>query len=268
MLLSLLKLMSMQGNGIPSVPPPLAWPSNFAFLFETQDVEPDFSKQSSRNKGGRWIPPHKKKGLKRIGNPSCFRWKNGVPETMTVNEFRPLVHHREPFDTATVFCADDSFWAVPFNAREEQVRDNNLGDWKDIGFQYVRLMTSAQTPQLYASLDYAPGYTRLPAQGTSRWITDLFPSTYHWQANDAFMPNAVSAGLIGRLPLIFSLVSFSCAAENAAHYTRHCVLRQRWVPHNRPHGSKSTETHGYEHSAIMLRSHRDESTRNYRNRLR
>ena len=241
-----LQLTLLQGNGIHQIAPPQAWPDNFSFLIKEQGVEPS-GQQSERVKNGRWFPPHKRHGIQDMGNPSYFRWTNGVVETMTWNEFRPLVHNRNPVDTATVFYSEDSFFAVNFDARRHHVRESLLGDWKDIGFHYVRLTTPAQPPRLYAQLDYAPAHTHLPAHGSSRWIPDLFPPTYHFQANDAFMPNASNAGLIGRLPLIFSLVAFSCASEHVAHYTRHCVQRQRWAPHNRPHGrefSKELQSRG------------------------
>ena len=212
-------------------------------MFSLQEIEPNYENHAPRNVGGHWAPPIRRSGIKARGHPHRFRWRSGTPEALTAAQFTNLTQGRTPFDVATMFATNGKFRAVPFNASTTSVQSHNLGDYKEVEFQYVRLGPSAQPLQLYSQVEFAGAHARLAASGQSHWIRDLFPEAYHWRAQDASFANATNAGLIGRLSMILALAAFSCPVQSVGYVISNCLRHKEWRHHNSPHG-RTRAAHG------------------------
>ena len=218
--------------------------TNLTFLFRITEVTA-ITPRSLRNE---WYPSNMASGISPInGQGSLYKWENGAV-TRVPNESYYPASSLEHYGTATVFtqCPNNPqlFLGVNFDASRENVRDNQMGEWRPIYFHYTRLLRANQlTNQCFSFLDYSGDRPQLSAPGNSQWIRQLFPPRYHCTSqDDPDFQNAVNAGLTGQLPLVLATVALSCA-RNCLHYVlTHSIQWRRWQNHNYPHGRKFTNS--------------------------
>ena len=144
------------------------------------------------------------------------------------------------YSTYTVFVQQNNgnILAVDFDARRKDLRDSEIQEWRDIGFHHMTANNS-----VFTYLDAPGDHTHLAAgspTNSATWINQLFPQQYHSNPGpSAPYPSLRHAGLIGRLPLIFTLAALSCAQHQVDFIFTHCIGPRRWTVHNVGHNSTS-----------------------------
>ena len=132
-----------------------------------------------------------------------------------------------------------SFSAVNFDARRKDVRDADIGEWKEIGFQHRYTQGNSV---VFSDLDMPGEQLHLagPAPSTNTWIYQLFPPLYHWNTSSSVdYPGAKHAGLIGKLPVLLAMAIFSCLPGQADYVLTHCCTEfGKWLYHGAPQGRK------------------------------
>ncbi|KAI4237331.1 MAG: hypothetical protein LQ352_007945 [Teloschistes flavicans] len=212
-------------------------PRDLSCIVKYESLEPDTSREPyPRGFNGNhfWVPPNRKNAYKRNRNtPAMIRWQGGWAEKVSMNE--PMEVH----SVATIFVQTETshFLAVPFDAETQDVREHP-GGWKVLSFDHE---PQQGTSAIYSSIncDFAGDHPRLAAEGSRDWMPQLLPSIYNYDSVLALGQRAaVSAGLIGSLPLLFALPVFSASPQ---HFNRVMdraghLHPNRWHPHHHEHG--------------------------------
>ena len=216
---------SYETNG-PPVPPPM----NMSFLFSIQDIRPNPRRQTR----GEYLP-RRANAIQTVQNVQrpIYRWSRGTITPAvgwTYARLTTAAYHPYHFRTATVFTSQQRFLSVNFDARQEDVKDSDMGKWVPLDFHYTR---DHQSNRFYSFLDCPGEHTKMAASGTSHWIRQLFPQGYHRALPAA--PSAttiVNAGLTGQLPLILAVAAYSCPPQSVDFVLQHCIEPRRWKQHS------------------------------------
>ncbi|KAI9707574.1 MAG: hypothetical protein M1836_000535 [Candelina mexicana] len=200
-------------------------PSGLSFIFRIDPLEPDFSVQGRLGypRLGFWQPPTVRRAYTRTTG-EFYRWKDGTIASATDINLTTLLYS---FRTATVFSQETDtshLLAVEYDATAENVAGNLKGEWQPLSFQQKRD---------YSYINCHGDMTLLPFPGSATWMPQLVPSCYNCRETDR-----AAAGLVGKLPLLISLVAFSCSPEPlyVDYVLKHHVLPREWRPHNYPSG--------------------------------
>ncbi|KAI9779683.1 MAG: hypothetical protein M1835_004635 [Candelina submexicana] len=200
-------------------------PSGLSFVFRIDPLEPDFSVQVRLGypRLGFWQPPTVSRAYTRTTG-EFYRWKDGrIAPATDINLTTPLYSFR----TATVFSQETDtshLLAVEYDATTEDVAGNLKGEWQPLNFQQKRD---------YSYINCHGDMTLLPFPGSATWMPQLVPYCYNCRDTDR-----AAAGLVGKLPLLISLVAFSCSPDPRYmdHVLKNHVLPREWRPHNYPSG--------------------------------
>ncbi|KAL8950383.1 MAG: hypothetical protein Q9222_003581 [Ikaeria aurantiellina] len=114
------------------------------------------------------------------------------------------------FETATIFTQFDDthhLLAVLFDAEQEHVVEHP-GGWKVLSFDHI----PQDIQRTYSSVDILGDKKQLAARGSADWVPQLVPEIYNYDATQNPIRTA-SAGLIGKLPILFALPAFSARPE-------------------------------------------------------
>ncbi|KAI4279707.1 MAG: hypothetical protein L6R38_004961 [Xanthoria sp. 2 TBL-2021] len=147
-----------------------------------------------------------------------------------------------PYGMATIFTQwrdTNHLLAVTFDAEEKDVAEE-YGGWKVLSFHHIPQPGTQGT--YYSSVDVAGDQRQLAAPGPSAWIPQLLPTIYNYDSNP-YLPQPVSAGLIGNLPLLFALPAFSAQPQQLSYVLTNFMQPNRWQRHQLPHGRKSPRIH-------------------------
>ncbi|KAI4221982.1 MAG: hypothetical protein L6R36_006497 [Xanthoria steineri] len=210
-------------------------PSEISCLVLYEPLEPNYQKQPIRvgTQGGNkfWAPPDRKNAyVRRRDRARLFRWKGGRMTQITTES---LDKEHPPYGAATVFTQwrdTNHLLAVTFDAEEKNVGEE-YGGWKVLSFRHIPL-----GPQgTYSEVDVAGDQQQLAAPGSRAWTPQLLPTIYDYDPNPN-LPQPVSAGLIGNLPLLFALPAFSAEPYQLPYVLTNCMQPNEWRKHELPHG--------------------------------
>ncbi len=137
-----------------------------------------------------------------------------------------------PFRTATVFSQEPQtpqLLAVEYDATAEDVLDNVKGEWQPLSFRQKGD---------YSYVDGHGDMSALPFPGSLTWMPQLLPVCYNCRDT-----NLAAAGLIGKLPLLISLVAFSCPPTTLYldYVLTNHVFPGMWYPHDGLTGRESLQ---------------------------
>ena len=139
---------------------------------------------------------------------------------------------------ATVFSQwpdTDHLLAVDFDAEKKHVSEDP-GGWKALSFRHI---PQPSTERVYSYIDEFGAEQRLAAPGSPHWMPQLVPTIFNYYTNQEFQPEIPeSAGLIGRLPILFALAAFSAPSQYLSLILTRHLQPNRWVPHSYPPGRK------------------------------
>ncbi|CAL8584214.1 hypothetical protein XPA_009817 [Xanthoria parietina] len=210
-------------------------PSDVSCLVLYEPLEPNFKKQPTRvgTDGGNrfWAPPNRKNAyLRHRDRARLFRWQGGRMTQITTES---LDKEQPPYGAATIFTQwrdTNHLLAVTFDAEEKNVAED-YGGWKVLSFEHKPL-----GPQgTYSSVGVAGDQQQLAAPGSRAWTPQLLPTIYDYDPNPN-LPQPVSAGLIGDLPLLFALPAFSAQPHQLSYVLTHFMQPNEWYRHDLPHG--------------------------------
>ena len=188
------------------------------------------------------MPPDRPNGLMNGPGPALLlRWEGGrisiVPEN---DDIRGIDLNRYVYRAATIFTQypdTPHLLAVPFDARTRSVHHFGRG-WQRITFIHNRVGNSSSNAY-YSYISNQGAEPRIAAPGSARWIPQLLPG---WYNCDTRHDTRIQAGLIGELPLLFALASFSAPPTSQAQgVLLNSVARGTWHPHELPTGRKFAE---------------------------
>ncbi|KAL9577182.1 MAG: hypothetical protein Q9212_006531 [Teloschistes hypoglaucus] len=213
-------------------------PTDLSLIVTYESLEPDQKKESYRGYLGNvdWKPPNIRNAFIRIQTPDAMiRWEGGkatVPSRDDICRKRQM----KPHSSATIFVQTDSdnFWAVPFDAETQDVKEH-YGGWKVLSFDHERQQGS-DTSAVYSCISTVGDQSRLAAGGSPDWMPQLLPKVYDYDPVRSGHEPEVSAGLIGSLPLLFALAAFSAPPEHLSEVLTKHLQPNRWNPHHRKHG--------------------------------
>ena len=143
------------------------------------------------------------------------------------------------YHAATVFTQNPDtphLLAVPFDARTRSVQNFGRG-WQRITFTHHRGGGNSSN-DYYSYISNQGAEPRIAAPGSARWMPQLLPA---WYNCDTRHDTRSQAGLIGELPLLFALASFS-APPTSQGVLLNSVARGTWHPHGLPTGRKFAES--------------------------
>lgn len=210
-------------------------PSDLSCLVLYEPLAPDYTKQPIHL--GRWAPPNRRNAyLRDKDGARLFRWMGGRMIDITAPE-SVNGYTRTLYSEATVFTQwqdTNHLLAVTFDAEKKDVAEEN-GGWKVLSFDHI---SQYGTQGTYSSVGVAGGQQQLAAPGSSAWVPQLLPTIYDYDPNPN-LPQPISAGLIGDLPLLFALPAFSAQPERLPEVLTRCMQPNRWRRHPLPHGRKS-----------------------------
>ncbi|KAI4100318.1 MAG: hypothetical protein L6R37_005536 [Teloschistes peruensis] len=124
-----------------------------------------------------------------------IRWEGGRA-TVPSKEDICRKSHMKPYDAATLFVQSesDNFWAVPFDAETQDVKEHP-GGWNVLSFDHES--QNGNTNAIYSCISTVGSETRLAAVGSPDWMPQLLPKEYDYDPVRTDDEPAVSAGLIG-----------------------------------------------------------------------
>jgi len=200
---------------------------------------------------GRWVPPLFAQGFYRQEPGRVYRWNNGqishvqdyVWHHMHIdaNEYSEAANgivataNRIPltrFRTATVFYANPfmKFRTAPGDATARNIYD--AGEiWHHLRFHHVGPYRDITYVDHAGSEDYIAGRSN-----TCPWHKQLIPQAY--ECTDE--PSFPSGGLAGLLPILISLVAFSCSKDrfDGVLLNDRSWTSRNWIRHDRSTGSE------------------------------
>ena len=214
-------------------------PSDLSCLVLYEPLRPDYDVQPIRvgTDGGNkfWAPPNRKNAYHRDkASARLFRWEGGRMTDITAES---LNKKHSAYAVATIFTQwpdTPHLLAVTFDAEKKDVAEEN-GGWKVLSFDYVPRLGTQGT---YSSVNVAGGQQQLAAPGSPAWVPQLLPKVYDYDPT----PNRqqpISAGLIGKLALLFALPAFSAQQSSLSHVLTSCMQPNRWHRHQLQHGRES-----------------------------
>ncbi|KAL8824534.1 MAG: hypothetical protein Q9170_008125 [Blastenia crenularia] len=231
----------MAGRGYPLQPAsasstlPAHIPSDLSCIVLYEPLKPDYKQQPDRRQteGNKfWAPPNKKNALVRGAGAKMFRWKGGQVTDITSDISKRNTFTRHSVATLfTQYPDTDHLFAVAFDAQKKHVVED-YGGWKVLSFHHV---PQAGTHRTYSSIEVAGDCQQLAAPGSRDWMPQLVPGIYNFNTNQA-SHQAVSAGLIGYLPILFALPAFSARPELLASVLTRHMAANRWIHHTHPDG--------------------------------
>jgi hypothetical protein len=192
----------------------------------------------------RWRPPNVSQGFFAQQPGFVYRWRDGavtyaeeyVWESRRVGNYANGTIRDstgtvwpEYYNAATVFFCNhfDKFIAARGDVGTREIElSPDPEDWWHPLFFHHRDNTSI--------VDHAGEHDFLAVR-TATWIDQLLPNTYRRHSTHG----SNQGGLAGLLPIIISLIAFSCTDRNELHrvLTEDQSWRgHRWHPHSRPHG--------------------------------
>ncbi|KAL8749021.1 MAG: hypothetical protein Q9199_007945 [Rusavskia elegans] len=232
--------MSAQGPSFkiasaPVISPRLV-PSDISCLVLYEPLRPNYTKQPIRvgTDGGNrfWAPPNRKDAyLRDKAGARLYRWIGGRMTDITAED---LNKKHSPYGVATVFTQwrdTNHLLAVTFDAEKKDVAEEN-GGWKVLSFEHI---SQYGTQGTYSSVGVAGDQQQLAAPGSPAWMPQLLPTIYDYDPNPN-LPQPISAGLIGELPLLFALPAFSAQPYQLSYVLTNFMQPNRWHKHQLPHG--------------------------------
>ncbi len=186
------------------------------------------------------MPPDKPNGLTNGQGPTLLlRWEGGRIIIVPANDpIRNIDLDRYVYRAATIFTQypdTPHLLAVPFDARTRSV--NSFGrDWQRITFNHNPVANSSNA--YYSYISDRGAEQRIAAPGSPHWIHQLLPVWY--DCTNAQHVARTQAGLIGELPLLFALASFSAPPTSQASLLN-SIAPGAWHPHGQSTGCRFAE---------------------------
>ena len=215
--------------------------SSLSFLFTVQNLDPNFEAQgnsSLNNPHGFWSPPDQRNAYD-PGPLTRFRWRSGrvslIPMSDPAWGMNPQRH-----DVATIFTQNPDtphFLAVMINATEINVRERTVS-WKTLSFSHRPV--GQNSPGIYSSINIFGEQQHIAAPGNRNWLPQLLPEVYNYQAppGPQAHPAAISAGLIGSIPILLALAAFSAPVSSLNSTLTQNIQPRAWFPHTQGTGRR------------------------------
>ncbi|KAL9586112.1 MAG: hypothetical protein Q9203_003971 [Teloschistes exilis] len=219
-------------------PTPLKIPKDLSLIVKYESLEADQKKETyHRGYHGNeiWKPPNVRNAFIRHQTQAMIiRWEGGKA-TVPSKEDICRKPQMKPHDAATLFVQSesDNFWAVPFDAEKQDVKEHP-GGWNVLSFDHER--QNGNTNAIYSSISTVGSEPRLAAVGSPDWMPQLLPKEYDYNPARTDDEPAVSAGLIGSLSLLFALPAFSVPPEQLPEVLTGHLRPNKWHRHIRKPG--------------------------------
>ena len=177
-------------------------------------------------------------------NPSLFRWDGGSMTSITSNDSgwqqNPACHSQ-----ATIFSQKertDHLLAVGLDATTVNLPHGHHR-WGTLFFEHSRA-PNRSAKHMYSKVDLQGTENEIAAPGSPNIVNQILPKCYDYtkkidEQGEEVPPDMISVGLIGSLPILFSLAAFSAPPNGLGQVLEGYVRRNQWIHHNHPSGRET-----------------------------
>ena len=155
-----------------------------------------------------------------------------IAPNSTIGQLNP--QNFDQHSVATVFTQmpdTPHLLAVNYDARAVDVSSQQVG-WRQLSFNHRRINNTVRT---YSYVRTLGDQGQIAAPGSPRWMPQLLPPIYNFQAHNAqghpILSTRENAGLTGQLTLLLSLAVFSAPRNNLTQVILHSVQPRAWLHH-------------------------------------